>query len=162
MIFHNFTQLVSQGLPWSSARSVFYVVLCGLSVRYLRFFFFLLRFFCFLLLTVRLQGARSLIGECRVDNTDSTLSPRTLWLRKSVFNSQVQQGWSLANSMRWHGLSYLISTYSHNVILLRFLNLFISFISFIHSFIYSISLYIVRLHITIFSLCAHQIHYSIT
>lgn len=46
-------------------------------------------------LTVRLQGARSLLDECRTN---------PVWLLKPCFTIQALQGWSLAISMRWHGL----------------------------------------------------------
>lgn len=42
-------------------------------------------------LTVRLQGARSLLGECRMN---------PVWLLKPCFTIQALQGWSLAISMR--------------------------------------------------------------
>lgn len=42
-------------------------------------------------LTVRLQGAQSLLGECRTN---------PVWLLKPCFTIQALQGWSLAISMR--------------------------------------------------------------
>ena len=42
-------------------------------------------------LTVRLQGARSLLDECRTN---------PVWLLKPCFTIQALQGWSLAISMR--------------------------------------------------------------
>jgi len=74
-------------------------------------------------LTVRLQGTRSLLDECRTN---------PVWLLKPCFTIQALQGWSLAISMRWHGL-YLYT----------YIYLYISCYIYYYSYILLINLVIV-------------------
>lgn len=86
-------------------------------------------------LTVRLQGARSLLDECRTN---------PVWLLKPCFTIQALQGWSLAISMRWHGLYLYIHIYIY-------IYLVIFIIILIYCWLILSSLSLIHLHVCVYT-----------